>query len=65
MIAWPAEVISVVFALLTSVIAGAAAAGTVTEEGGDTGGVRMPGGVPVAVAVLDSEPLSMSAWVSV
>ena len=48
-----------------SVNAAVCVAGTVTDDGGDTGGVTPAGGVPVAVAVLAIEPASMSACVTV
>jgi hypothetical protein len=44
---------------------GAAGASTVADDGGDSGVVTPAGGVAVAVAVLLTEPASMSAWVTV
>jgi hypothetical protein len=44
--------------------AGAEFTSTVVVDGGDTGGVPPPGGVPVAVAVLLTEPASKSACVT-
>jgi len=38
---------------------------TLTEDGADSTGVVIPGGVPCAVAVFSTEPLSRSAWVTV
>ncbi len=46
-------------------IAGAGSTGTRTVDGGETGGTSDPGGTPVAVAVLLTDPLSTSAWVRV
>ncbi len=64
MIVCPAAVISVRSAVFVTVSAGAGSPGISTVVGGDTGGVP-DGGVPVAVAVFDSCPASMSACVSV
>ena len=50
---------------LVTVNAAVCVAGTVTDDGGDTGGVTPAGGVPVAVAVLVTEPASTSACVTV
>jgi hypothetical protein len=50
---------------LVTVRAGAGGASTVTVDGGDTGAVTPTGGTPVAVAVLATEPASMSACVTV
>ena len=61
----PAAVTVVGDADLDSVNAAVWVTGTVTDDGGDTGGVTPAGGVPVAVAVLAIEPASMSAWVTV
>ncbi len=60
----PAEVTVVGFAVLAIVSAGSGVAVTVVVEGGDVGG-GPDGGVPVAVAVLVTEPASTSAWVTV
>ena len=56
---------AVVSADFSSVIAGAGSTGTRTVDGGETGGTSDPGGTPVAVAVLLTDPLSTSAWVRV
>ena len=50
---------------LVTVNAAVRVAGTVTDDGGDTGAVTPAGGVPVAVAVLAIEPASISACVTV
>ena len=57
----PAAVTVVGVAVLVTVNAAVWVAGTVADDGGDTGAVSPAGGVPVAVAVLVTEPASMSA----
>ncbi len=61
----PTPVIAVVSERFSSEIAGAGSTGTRTVDGGDTGGVSDPGGTPVAVAVLLTDPPFTSAWVRV
>ena len=62
---WPAPATLVGLTVLTSVIAGAGVgAGTVTVDGGEVTGPPA-GGVPVAVAVSLTWPLSRSACVTV
>jgi hypothetical protein len=61
----PAAVTVDGFADLTTVNAGAGGVGIVTLDGGDVGGAVLPGGVPVAVAVFDTDPESTSVWVRV
>ncbi len=59
----PAAEISVRSAVLATVRAGDPSDGTLTVDGGDTGG-SPDGGVPVPVAVLVTPPASMSACVT-
>src|ERR1035438_8097079 len=55
----------VVFAIPMAGVGAAATNGTITEEVAVTLGPAPEGGVPVAVPVLEIEPLVTSAWVVV
>ncbi len=48
----------------TSIAGSGASVGVVVSEGGEPIGVSVPGGVPVAVAELSTEPASTSSSVT-
>jgi hypothetical protein len=61
---WPTADTDIGLAVFCTVKAGAGGAVTVAVEGGEVTGVVEPGGMPDAVAVLTTEPASISVWVT-